>query len=137
MAHLERIVKTFYDALEEERILGRRCTTCGHVEFPPYLACNRCGNLDTEWCEISGKALATQFIAVPMAFAEPEVAQMLGDYVVASVQPEDSDEYNTCVVGVRSADVDELNDRLPVPVRPVIVQQDGYKMVFWKLADQD
>ena len=131
----ERIVKKFYDTLEEGRILGRKCTKCGHVEFPPYLACNECGNLDTEWFEISGKALATQFIRVPMALSEPTVAQMLGDYVAATVQPEDSDEYNTCVVGVKPEDVDELNARLPVPVKPVIVQQDGYKMVFWKLDD--
>jgi uncharacterized OB-fold protein len=136
MPRPERIVKTFYDALEERKILGRKCTSCGHVEFPPYLACNACGNLDTEWCEISGKALATQFIAVPMAFSEPAVAEMLGDYVVATVQPEDSDEYNTCVVGVRPEQVDELNARLPIPVKPAIVQQDGYKMAFWRLDEQ-
>lgn len=135
MLRLERIVKRFYDALEEGTILGRKCAKCGHVEFPPYLACNECGNLDTEWCEISGKAIATQFIAVPLASSEPVVAEMLGDYVVATVKPEDSDEYNTCVVGVKAEDVDELNGRLPVTVKPVIVQQDGYKMVFWKLDD--
>lgn len=133
MVRLERIVKTFYDALEEGKVLGRKCTACGHVEFPPYLACNDCGNLDTEWCEISGKAMATQFIAVPMAFAEPAVAEMLGDYVMATVKPEDSDEYNTCVVGVKAEQVGDLNARLPVPVKPAIVQQDGYKMVFWQL----
>ncbi len=131
----ERIVKKFYDTLEEGRILGRKCTKCGHVEFPPYLACNECGNLDTEWFEISGKALATQFIGIAMAFSDPTVTEMLGDYVAATVQPEDSDEYNTCVVGVKSEDVDELNARLPVPVKPVICQQDGYKMVFWKLDE--
>jgi uncharacterized OB-fold protein len=137
MIHCERIVKTFYDALEEEKILGRKCTKCGHVEFPPYLACNECGNLDTEWCQISGKAVATQFIPQAFAFAEPDFEQMVGDYVLATVKPEDSDEYNTCVLGVKSEleRVDELNARLPVPVKPVIVQQDGYKMVFWELDE--
>ena len=135
MIHYERIVKKFYDSLEEGRILGRKCTKCGHVEFPPYLACNECGNLDTEWFEISGKALATQFIGVPRVFSDPAVTQMLGDYVAATVQPEDGDEYNTCVVGLKAQDVDGLNARLPVPVKPVICQQDGYKMVFWELDE--
>ena len=46
---LKPIVKTYYDALEEGTILGRKCTRCGHIEFPPYLCCNECGGLDTEW----------------------------------------------------------------------------------------
>lgn len=42
---LKPIVKTYYDALEEGTILGRKCTRCGHIEFPPYLCCNECGGL--------------------------------------------------------------------------------------------
>ena len=34
---LKPIIKTFYDALEEGTILGRKCQRCGHVEFPPFL----------------------------------------------------------------------------------------------------
>ena len=44
---LKPIVKTFYDALEEGTILGRKCLRCGHIEFPPFLCCNACGGLDT------------------------------------------------------------------------------------------
>ena len=43
---LEPITKTFYQALEEGTVLGRKCTKCGHIEFPPYLCCNSCGGLD-------------------------------------------------------------------------------------------
>ena len=43
---LKPIVKTFYDALEEGTILGRKCLRCGHIEFPPFLCCNACGGLD-------------------------------------------------------------------------------------------
>ena len=34
---MEPIVKNYYLALEEGKILGRKCTDCGHIEFPPYL----------------------------------------------------------------------------------------------------
>ena len=53
---LEKVVQKFYDSLEEGKILGRKCPACGAVEFPPVYACNTCGNLETEWVEISGKA---------------------------------------------------------------------------------
>ena len=53
---LEKVVETYYLALEEGKILGRKCPECGAVEFPPVYACNTCGNYETEWYEISGNA---------------------------------------------------------------------------------
>jgi len=129
----KRIVKTFYEALEDGRILGRKCTKCGHVEFPPYLACNTCGNLDTEWCEISGKAVVNQILPPAMFYSEPEFAKRVGDYCLARVKPEESDEINTCLIGVSPKQVPELREKLPLPVKPCIIQEDGYKMVFWEL----
>lgn len=135
-SELNFIVKKFYEALDEGKILGRKCTKCGHVEFPPYLACNECGNLDTEWVEISGKAEALQFVVPAIAFSEPTFAEAMGvPYVMATVKPENSDEYNTCVLGVTPDQVPALNARLPVPVKPVIKQLEDCKMVFWELAE--
>lgn len=55
---LEKVVQTFYEGLEEGKLLGRKCPKCGNVEFPPVYACNACGNYETEWYEISGKGQA-------------------------------------------------------------------------------
>lgn len=136
MKKYEPIVKTFYDSLEEGKILGRKCTACGHVEFPPYLACNTCGNLDTEWVEMSGKAVATQVIIQPMVFADAGFEARHGkNYCLCSVKPEESDELNAVLMGVGPDRVEELQAKLPVPVKPVIVQEDGYKIVCWELAE--
>ena len=132
---VKRIVKVWYEALEEGKILGRRCTACGHVEFPPYLVCNTCGNLDTEWCEISGKAVLTQLLPPAFAFADSDFEERVGDYCNCSIKPEDSDEICTCLIGVSPERVDELRVKLPLPVRPVIIQEDGYKYVFWELDE--
>lgn len=132
----EKIVKTFYDSLEEGKILGRKCTKCGHIEFPPYLACNACGNLDTEWVEISGKAVATQLIPCPPVFSDPGFEARHGkNYVLGAIKPEDSDELSSIVVGVSPARAKELKDKLPLPVKPIILQEEGYKMVFWQLEE--
>ena len=132
---IKRIVKTWYEALDEGKILGRKCTKCGHVEFPPYLACNTCGNLDTEWCEISGKAVVTHILPPAMPFSEPDFKDRVGDYCCCSVKPEERDEINSCLIGVNPKRVDELRVKLPLPVRPLIVQEDGYKYVFWELDE--
>ena len=42
---------------------------------------------------------------------------------------------DTCFVGISPKRVKELRARLPVAVKPVIVQEDGYKMVFWELDE--
>lgn len=134
----EKIVKTFYDSLEEGKILGRKCTKCGHVEFPPYLACNECGNLDTEWVEISGKAIVTQFLPCPPVFADPGFEARHGrEYVLGSIKPEDSDELSSIVYGVSPERAAQLQNQLPLPVKPVILQEEGYKMVFWQLEGDE
>ncbi len=132
MLKCEKIVKTFYDALEEGRILGRRCTQCGHIEYPPYLACNACGNLDTEWVEMSGKGTCVQILPPSMMFFEPQYKGIVGDYFIAAVIPEGADEIGTTLVHVDSSQEKALRARLPFPVKAVIVQEDGYKTVAWE-----
>ena len=70
---LERIVKPYYDWLHEGKIMARKCTKCGAVEWPPLLGCNTCGSPDMEWIEMSGKGQMVQ-MAVPWARRVPAPA---------------------------------------------------------------
>ena len=132
---LKRILRTYYESLEVGKILGRKCMACSHIEFPPYLACNACGHLDTEWCEIPGKGVLTQIMFPSPVFANKALKEEVGEYCVGAVKPENSDEMNTCIIGVSPDRVDELRNKIPVPVKPIIVQADGYKTVFWELDE--
>lgn len=134
---VKRIVKTYYDALEEDKILGRRCTKCGHVEYPPYLACNLCGHLDTEWVELSGKAVCNQILPPPPAFFEPELKERVGDYWHGAVEPENCDESSVVLVNIIPEKLAEARARLPLPVRPVIMQEEDTKVVYWEFVDTD
>ncbi|MBR2842562.1 MAG: hypothetical protein IKG00_06320 [Lachnospiraceae bacterium] len=134
MLKCERIVKTFYDALEEGKILARRCSECGHIEYPPYLACNACGNLDTEWVELPEKVMCNQVLPVSAMFMDPDFKANVGDYAIAAIQPENAFEVGSVLLHVSPEEVDEIRAKLPAPVKPVIVQEDGYKNVHWELA---
>jgi len=133
--NIERIVKTYYNALEEGRILGRKCLRCGHVEYPPYLACNLCGNLDTEWVELPHRAMCTQILPPPPCFFEPEVKTRLGDYWHGAIQPEDCDESTSLLINIIPEKLEEARSKLPLEVRPVIVQDEDVKVVYWEFAD--
>lgn len=128
------IVKPYYDGLSEGKVLGRKCVECGHVEFPPHIACNSCGHLETEWVDLThAKAMATQVIPGCAAFIWPSVAEMLGDFVYIAVQIEGCDEWSSALVGVSNDQVDELSKQLPLPVKPYFVQDDGFTNLFWQL----
>ena len=83
---LKPIVKTYYDALEEGTILGRKCTRCGHIEFPPYLCCNECGCLDTEWVDLSNmRGVVKAALPTKGAFGDPDFRNEHGDYFAIEV----------------------------------------------------
>ena len=133
---LVRIVQGFYDGLEEGKILGRRCKDCGHVEYPPYLCCNACGGLDTEWVELTGKVMVNQLLPEAAAFSEPEFRDRVGDFWHGAIQPENSDETGSCIVNIIPEMFDEVCANLPLEVRPVIVQDVDMKIVLWEFADE-
>ena len=135
MLELEKIVQTYYDALEEGKVLARRCTKCGHIEYPPYLACNDCGNLDTEWCEVPENVMLTQILPVSAMFVTPDFKKNVGDYFICSVQPENGFEVGSCLLNVKPEQFAEIEAKIPCKVKPIIVQEDGYKNVHWELAE--
>ena len=133
----EPVTKRFYDALEDGLVMGRKCTQCGHVEFPPYIACNDCGNFVTEWVDLTNApAQATSLVMPSMIFGDPELQERFnGNYCFATVKVEGADEYNTCILNITPEQTMELSRKVPIAVKPIMLQQDGYKMVFWELAE--
>ena len=133
---LERVVKTFYDSLEEGKIMGRQCTKCGAMEFPPVYACNSCGCMDMEWKEISGKA-KMHSIVMPAALSSKPEYKALGKYAYGEVELEEGSKLNAVVRGINKKKRKELLDKLPVSCHAAIFQREaGYKTVVFDL-DED
>lgn len=132
---LEKIVKKYYDSLEEGKILGRKCKKCGAVEFPPVLACNSCGSTDVEWVEISGKAKMTSLIMPAVLSAKPQNNDLM-PYCFSCVEIEEGAGVNAIVRGVTKKNKEELLARMPVPVHAEIVQREGYKTVVFALDEE-
>lgn len=128
---MERIVKRFYDSLEEGKVEGRRCKDCGAVEFPPVIACNACGSTNVEWFETSGQAKMTTFFMPGMMTAQPQNKD-LEPYCYGVVELEGGAPFNTLVCGVTNENKDEID--LPAPVKVKIVQRDGFKAIVYELV---
>lgn len=132
---LERVVKTFYDNLEEGKITGRKCTKCGAVEFPPVYACNTCGCMDMEWVEISGKAKFHSIVMPAALSTKPQYAEM-NPFAYCEVEIEEGARLNAVVRGITRKKRKELINKLPGNCHAEILQRDGYKTVVFQL-DED
>ena len=133
---LERIVKTYYDSLEEGKILGRSCPQCGSMEFPPVYACNKCGCMETEWKEISGKA-KMKSIVMPAAMSSKPEYDDLGKFAYGEIELEEGACFNGVVRGMTKKKRKALGDQLPLPVHAEIAQRDGYKTVVFVLDEEE
>ena len=129
-AKMEKIVKTFYDQLEKGKIMGRRCTACGNVEFPPVFICNKCGCFETEWIELSGKAT---FQSLMVANGQTQKYQDLMPYGLGAVTLEEGSEVNALIGGITPENAEEYRHKLPAGCHAKIVQRDGYKTVMFEV----
>ena len=54
-------VNDFIDYLEQGKVMGTRCKSCGQVFFPPRADCCRCLSSDMDWFEVKGKGRLVSF----------------------------------------------------------------------------
>ncbi len=47
--------KDYEDGLRQGKLLGLKCKDCGAVTCPPMIVCQRCGSINLEPTELSGK----------------------------------------------------------------------------------
>lgn len=136
---LETVVRKYYEGLEQGKILGRKCKRCGHIEWPPFYACNECGCNDMEWVEMSGKGEMSTIILPAVLNAKPENAD-LAPYAYSIVSM-DGSEQNTVVQGVTKENAEELWSLMPVPVKAKIVERGAedkkFKTVIFEVDEEE
>ena len=138
---LKPIVKTYYDALEEGTILGRKCTRCGHSELPPYLCCNECGGLDTEWVDLTNmRGIVKQALPTKGAFGDPEFRNTQGDYFAVEIEVSGMDAFNASLLHVdydKYEEFDQYIQEHEVEVKPLLFQDEDMKVVAWELVEDN
>lgn len=125
----ERVVKRWYEALEDGKFLGTVCERCGACEFPPLFSCNTCGGHDMRWVEMSGEATLESFVLNgPMSadYGEP--------YALGYVRVKEGAVFTAIVFGITKRNAPEVDKLLPAPLKMETFQRDGYKTVAFRLV---
>ena len=86
----------YWEGCRLGELRAQRCTTCGHVRWPPSALCPRCLADGTEWRALSGRATVYSFIVVhrpqhPAFFAD-------APYNVAIVELDEGVRLHTTIV---------------------------------------
>ncbi|MBN1262571.1 MAG: Zn-ribbon domain-containing OB-fold protein [Anaerolineae bacterium] len=57
----------FYEYLNEHKLMGSRCKTCGEVHVPPRPGCAACAGSAVEWVEMSGQGALAAYTVIHIA----------------------------------------------------------------------
>lgn len=132
----EHTVEKFWKGLEEGKILAKKCKECGAIDFPPHLACNVCGSIDTlEWVELSGKAQLKSFVFTGLLNARLDLEDRGEKYVCGEVEFEEGNSMNAIILNISKKKAREIQDKLPVPVKPVFYDWGKYTTLYFTLDE--
>ncbi|MDP6345704.1 MAG: Zn-ribbon domain-containing OB-fold protein [Alphaproteobacteria bacterium] len=92
----------YWQGCREHRLLLRRCTDCGGVQFPPGPRCPDCGARTHDWVEASGRGWVFSWIVVHHPVPR-EVYQDEVPYVVALIELAEGPRLAANIVGCEPA----------------------------------
>lgn len=134
MEKIRPILKTYYDALEEGRVLGMKCSECGDVTWPPLPTCQKCGSTETEWLLMGEEAVIDE-----IRFEDPSIG---GDYTFRKANdffedktepyticlgkfPEGTQRFHAALYGVTADNIDAWRAELPFTAKVHFIQMHG------------
>lgn len=106
-----RLSQPFWDGAKRHELLLQKCSSCGHVWFPPSTRCPRCLSAEYEWSKASGRGKVWSWIVMWQRY----FAAFEGDipYNVAYVELEEGPKLITNLVGCEN---DAIYCDMPVEV---------------------
>ena len=135
MKNPELVVKRWYEALDEGKILSKKCKSCGAYEYPPVYCCNTCSGSDMEWAEISGDGKVTEFYLPAGAMTVIPEDNDLMPYAIGVVELKEGPIVRTIIRGISKENERKIKEKLPLPVKAEMVQREGYKRVYWRITE--
>ena len=109
---------SFYEFLNEHRLMGSRCKSCGALYLPPRPICTACHSEEMEWVEMSGQGKLIAFTTIhiaPTVMIEAGYGQK-NPYCVGVVQLEEGPAISAQVLGVDATQPEQIAVGTPLHV---------------------
>jgi uncharacterized OB-fold protein len=114
---------SFYQFLEENRLMGSRCRSCGALHVPPRALCPACYGEEMAWEEMGSEGKLVAFTTVHIA---PTVMIEAGynrknPYCAGIVQLDEGPAISAQIIGIDPTKPEEI--KIGTPVRVAFVQR--------------
>ncbi len=101
---------SFYRFLDEQKLMGSRCRSCGSMYLPPRPLCTACYKDEMEWVEMDGQGRLVAFTTVHIA---PTAMLQAGygrknPYCTGVVQLDEGPAISAQIVGVDEKNPQEI-----------------------------
>lgn len=122
MYKLRPILKTYYESLSEDKILGMKCTECGDVVWPPLPTCQKCGSYELDWVDLGKEAIIEEIRFENINAAADYTFVKANEYFVDKKTPycicvgrfpEGTHQFHAALYGIMPENVDEWTAKLP------------------------
>lgn len=126
MFKYEPVAKKFYDGLDDGKFLGLKCSECGHIEFPPYPACNECGHYGNEWIDLTDAEVTVDEIYAISPMMTIEDFMPYAPLFSCEAHMEGGIEFSCLIFGVSKKEYKKIRAIVPLKGRLVVMPMDGY-----------
>ncbi|MHA1731471.1 MAG: Zn-ribbon domain-containing OB-fold protein [Promethearchaeota archaeon] len=111
-------VKSFKDYINEKKLMGSKCKSCGNIDAPVRMICSKCQSTDLEWVELSGKGTLAAFscISVGTTYFSKLGYSMKKPYCFGIVKLEEGPHVSAQVVGVDETKPETISIGMPLKV---------------------
>ena len=110
---------SFYQFLNERRLMASRCTQCGALHLPPRPICIACHDDRMEWVQMKGKGTLAAFttIAVAPTLMIEEGYGRDNPYCTGIVQLEEGPKISARIVGLDASKPESIEVGTPLTVQ--------------------
>lgn len=110
---------SYQQFLNEEKLMGSKCRTCGALYAPPRPICHKCHGTDMEWAEMKGKGQLYAFtvITVGPPFMIAEGFDRKNPYISGVVKLAEGVRVDARIEGVDASQPETIKIGTPLTVR--------------------
>ncbi len=109
----------FNQYLEQEKLMGCRCTQCGALFAPPRPICIKCYQSELEWVELKGQGELAAFscISIGPGFMIQEGYNRKNPYCVGVINLEEGVRVDARIEGVNPSHPEDITVGTPMQVK--------------------
>ncbi len=128
------LVKEYYDALTDGKLVAHRCDDCGTLTFPATMCCEQCGSYRWTDALLSGRG-SLLFASHNIAACHPRF-EPYAPYAYGHVLLEEGVIVQGILQGVEGSapTIAELYPKLPLPVVTEVLHTEDLPVLTFRLA---